>query len=57
MATNKEFISEVMARAADRYTSAELVDLLDIPVDELIDIYVDRILESAVILEELGYLI
>lgn len=57
MALNKDFVREVMARCSDRYTSSELVDLLDIPVEELVDLFVDRILESTVILEELGYLI
>lgn len=43
-------ILEVKRRLADRYTSAELVEFLDVNVYELIDEYWDQILEH---LEEL----
>lgn len=45
---------EFKDRLADRYTASELVDLLGVPVEDIINEYWDRILESRLLLEEVG---
>ncbi len=45
MSENIDIVLEIKARLADRYTAAELCDLLDIDVEDIIDIYWDKILE------------
>lgn len=47
-------IDDVKARIADRYTSAELIDLLDVNVEALIEEYWHLVIQSTVILEEVG---
>jgi len=51
-----ELLDEFKQRIVDRYTAAELVDLLDISVEDIVEIQeiVDRILASRLLAEELG---
>lgn len=52
---NRQALDELKARLADRFTAAELADLLDISVEDLIEEYIDRILRSPEVLEVVGY--
>lgn len=52
---DRQVLDELKARLADRYTAAELVDLLDVSVEEIIEEYISRILDSPDLLEEVGY--
>ncbi len=52
---DRRALDELKARIADRYTAAELVDLLDVPVEDIIEEYINRILASELLLEEVGY--
>lgn len=45
---------ELFNRLADRYTPAELVDDLDIPIEALVELLWDKIIESETIMEEVG---
>ena len=54
---NQALITELKARLADRYTAAELVELLDCAVEDIIEIYEERILRSHMLLEEVGYIL
>jgi hypothetical protein len=47
-------VQEIKDRLADRYTAAEIADLLDLPVEELIEEFWDRITRSKVLMEEVG---
>lgn len=49
--TNLELEEFLKKRLADRYTSSELMELLDISVEEVIDLFWDRIPDY--VLEEL----
>lgn len=51
---DRELEQEAKARVADHYTAAELVDLLDIPVADLIEEYWELILENEVICGQLS---
>lgn len=51
MSTDREIEEELKRRVADKYTAMELVELLDIPVEEILELYWDRIPDF--ILEEL----
>lgn len=53
---DRRALDELKARIADRYTAAELVDLLDVSVEDIIEEYINRILRSELLLEEVGYL-
>lgn len=53
MSQDRQLLEEYKARLADRYTSAELSDLLDIPVEDIIEMYWDRILDAG-LLKEVG---
>lgn len=48
-----ELVQEFKDRIAERYTAAELVDLLDVPVEDIIEEYWSKIFNSG-ILEEVG---
>ena len=50
---DQELLQEFKDRLADRYTCAELVDLLDIPVEDIISLYFELI--PLWVLEEVGY--
>ncbi len=52
---DRRALDELKARIADRYTAAELVDLLGVPVEDIIEEYINRILRSELLLEEVGY--
>lgn len=41
-------------RLADRYTSAELCDFLEVPVEDIIEEYWNQIIEKAELFEELS---
>lgn len=45
---------EAKARLADIYTAAELVDILDIPIEDLIEEYWERILENEMLCGQLS---
>lgn len=45
---------ETKDRLADKYTAAELVDLLDIPVQDIIEEYWEKILENEWIIGQLS---
>ena len=51
-----ELLDEFKQRIVDRYTAAELVDLLDISIEDIVEIQevIERILESKLLAEELG---
>ena len=53
---NGELLDEFKQRIVDRYTAAELVDLLDISVEDIVEIQeiIERILDSKLLAEELG---
>lgn len=51
---DRQVLDELKARLADRYTAAELVDLLDIAVEDIIEEYLSVILANAELLEEVG---
>lgn len=52
---DRQALDELKARLADRYTAMELVDLLAIPVEAIIEEYIENILASELLLEEVGY--
>lgn len=52
---NRQDLDELKARLADRFTAAELVDLLDVSVEDIIEEYISRILRYSELLEEVGY--
>lgn len=47
-------VREIKYRLADRYTAAELCDLLDVPVEDLVEEYWIIILTKPLLLEEVG---
>lgn len=49
-----DLIEEAKLRLADRYTAAELADLLDVPVHDIIEEYWWKVLRNPWILEEIG---
>lgn len=49
-----ERVQEIKDRLADRYTASELAELLDIPVEEIIEEFWSRVLSRPEILEEVG---
>ncbi len=49
-----ELEQEMKDRIADRYTTAELVEIIDVPVQDIIEEYWDRILENEVICGQLS---
>lgn len=51
---NAERIQEIKDRLADRYTAAEIADILDIPVEDLIETFWDQIVKSRLLMEEVG---
>ena len=52
---NRQALEELKARIADRYTAAELVDLLGVSVEDIIEEYISLILENSELLEEAGF--
>ena len=40
-----EMVEEFKARIADRYTAAELCELLEIPVEDIIETYIELLIE------------
>lgn len=56
MMVDAKLTQEFKDRLADRYTSSELVDLLGVPVEDIIEIYFDKIVESTLLLEEVGFI-
>lgn len=48
------WVQEVKDRLADRYTAAEIADVLELPVEDLIEAFWDRIMNSRLLLEEVG---
>lgn len=52
---DEELVNEYKARLADRYTAAELCELLDLDVNDIIETYWDYLLMfHPYILEEVG---
>lgn len=51
---DEDRVQEIKDRLADRYTAAEIADLLDLPVEELIEAFWERIVGSATLMEEVG---
>lgn len=47
-------VQEIKDRLADRYTAAELCDLLDVPVEDIVEEYWATILTKPLLLEEVG---
>jgi hypothetical protein len=47
-------VQEIKDRLADRYTAAEIADALDLPVEDLIAEFWDRIMVNRVLMEEVG---
>ena len=52
-----DLIQEYKMRLADRYTSAELAELLDVPVQDIIEEYWWKIARNPWILEEIGIVV
>ncbi len=52
MAEDKDLVREIKLRLADKYTASELCDLLEIPVEDLIETYWDLI--PGYVIEELN---
>ena len=52
-----DLIQEYKMRLADRYTSAELAELLDVPVQDVIEEYWWKIARNPWILEEIGIVV
>ena len=52
---DRRALDELKARIADRFTAAELVDMLDVHVESIIEEYIEKILASELLLEEVGY--
>lgn len=52
MSTDQDLIEEIKKRLADKYTSVELIELLDIPVEDVIEIWFESI--PAFVIEELS---
>ena len=52
---DRRALDELKARIADRYTAAELVDLLGVSVEDIIEEYISLILENSELLEEAGF--
>ena len=52
---DQELLEEAKMRLADRYTAAELADLLDVPVHDIIEEYWWKVLRNTWILEEIGF--
>ncbi len=55
MSNDPELVTEIRARLADRYTAAELCDLLDVDVWDIIYEYWEKILENEELIEEYLY--
>ena len=53
MMIDDRLVQEFKDRLADRYTASEIAELLDIPVEDLIETYWDKF--PLWILEEVGY--
>jgi hypothetical protein len=51
---DEDRVQEIKDRLADRYTAAELCDLLDVPVEDIIEEYWRKILSRADVLSEVG---
>lgn len=51
---DEDRVQEIKDRLADRYTAAEIADLLDLPVEDLIETFWEQIIKSAVLMEEVG---
>ena len=46
-----ELVQEAKDRLADRYTSAELCELLEVPVEDIIETYWEMILDKGELFE------
>lgn len=55
MMIDENRIEEYKARLCDRYTAPELVDLLDLPTIEIVEMFLDRIINDAYLIEEVGF--
>lgn len=51
---NEDRVQEIKDRLADRYIASELCDILEIPVEDIIEEYWARILTKPLLLEEVG---
>ena len=51
---DEDRVQEIKDRLADRYTAAEIADLLDLPVEDLIETFWEQIIKSALLMEEVG---
>lgn len=52
MSTDQDLIEEIKKRLADKYTAMELVELMDLPVETIIEEFFDMI--PAFVIEELS---
>lgn len=50
-----ELEQEAKVRVSDRYTAAELCELLNISVEDIIAEYWDRILDNPEVMKNVGY--
>lgn len=57
MAKDFEREQEIKDRLADRFTTTELCDILEIPVEEFIEIFWEFVLSKPLLLEEVGLLV
>ncbi len=55
---DNDLLDEFKAKVIDRFTAAELVDLLDISIEDLLEIQeiMDRVVDSALIQEEVCHI-
>ena len=51
---DEDRVQEIKDRLADRYTAAEIADLLDLPVEDLIETFWEQIIKSVLLMEEVG---
>lgn len=46
MMLDADLIAILRARLADKFTAYELVEMLDIPVEDIIEMYLDQIMDN-----------
>lgn len=51
---DRDLFTEYERRLAERYTAVELVEILDIPVEEILAAFEPRWMENRFLLEEVG---
>ena len=51
MSMDQTIIEEIKLRLSERYTAMELVEILEVPVEDIIEIYFETILDNKEIME------